>query len=269
MNSSQRETLKSKKQRIQSLMGGLTVHPLYQSLDNQDDLRIFMETHVLAVWDFMGLLKRLQMDLTCMSVPWTPSRFPKKIVRMINEITLGEESDALPGNNFSDHFTLYMEAMKEVEAETCKIETLIDICRSLPSSSTDFLEIVTDWAHSNLRPAESRFLLFNLNLAIKGRLHEVASSFFYGREKVIPEMFSPLVKFIEDSSLECPSLVYYLKRHIELDGDEHSHLAQECLSHLCDDDFQRWIEAYDIAIESLNLRNALWDDVYTRVNSDS
>jgi len=55
---------------IQPLRHNLQEHPIYQSLNSLKDVAIFMELHVYAVWDFMSLLKSLQQQLTCVSLPW-------------------------------------------------------------------------------------------------------------------------------------------------------------------------------------------------------
>ena len=69
-------------------------HPVYSQLQHLDDLKILMQEHVFAVWDFMALLKALQFKLTSTNAPWIPVGSPKTR-RLINEIVLEEESDLI------------------------------------------------------------------------------------------------------------------------------------------------------------------------------
>ena len=43
----------------------LLEHKLYSNIESIKDLQVFTENHIYAVWDFMSLLKALQIRLTC------------------------------------------------------------------------------------------------------------------------------------------------------------------------------------------------------------
>jgi hypothetical protein len=83
-------------QRIQDRLAphraALLAHPVYHEIDRLEALRRFMEHHVFAVWDFMSLLKALQRQLSCVTVPWLPAVDPLGS-RLVNEFVLAEESD--------------------------------------------------------------------------------------------------------------------------------------------------------------------------------
>jgi hypothetical protein len=244
--------------RIESLRQQLTNHPLYTSVQTLDDLHVFMHSHVWAVWDFMSLLKALQRELTCVDVPWVPVGNPATRY-LINEIVVGEESDVDPEGNRISHFELYLQAMQQAGADTSLI---IEFISHLKEGSS----VQQALASVNLPEGSQQFVNFTFDLIKQGRLHEIAAVFTFGREDLIPDMFIALVRQLRDQSPDQLGLfTYYLERHIEVDGDHHSHLAKAMTAELCGLDVQRWQEA-TVAVEAaLKARIALWDSVYQQI----
>jgi hypothetical protein len=242
-----KENLKGK---LSDLNQELSNHDAYKALNSLKSVRTFMEYHIYAVWDFMSLLKSLQQRLTCVEVPWVESKQDPEVVRFINEIVIGEESDLDPEGNAVSHYSLYLKAMEEVGADTSRVKQFIE---------TQDLSLIPEGARE--------FVEYNLKTAKDGTDVEVASAFLYGREKLIPDMFTAIKNVMSDEKVDCPTLIYYLERHIELDGDEHGPLAEKCLQALCGDDKAKWHSAEDVAVESLKLRSSLWDAVLAAINS--
>lgn len=231
------------KNQIQDLKTSLSHHPVYQTFNQIENIRHFMEYHVFAVWDFMSLLKSLQRHITCVDIPWRPSGYPSEMVRLINQIVVGEESDIDQFGVPCSHFDLYLKAMEEVGADTTKIKLFIE--------TLDF----------DLIPAGARdFVRFNLETATSASVLEVAASFFYGREKLIPEMFESIVATLERENIQAPTLMYYLKRHIDIDGSEHGPLAERCLDILAETEEKKAL-SYHMGIKALKMRQELWTNV--------
>src|SRR6202020_2973894 len=103
----------------------LLSHPVYGHIQGVVALRLFMEHHVFAVWDFMSLLKALQRRLCCVDVPWLPATDPLA-TRFVNEIVLAEESDEDGQGGFLSHFGLYLRAMTRCGADTTAIDGLVE-----------------------------------------------------------------------------------------------------------------------------------------------
>ena len=109
---------------IQAERAQLLNHKLYHKIQRISDLQKFTEGHVYAVWDFMSLLKALQVKLTCTTIPWFASHSP--VTRyLINEIVLAEESDEYIDGTRLSHFEMYIDAMKGLGADIDPIFTLI------------------------------------------------------------------------------------------------------------------------------------------------
>src|ERR1700760_1674355 len=113
---------------LSSLRVALLDHPIYTQVASVADLRRFMEDHVFAVWDFMSLLKRLQQDMTCVTVPWFPAD-NAKAARLINDIVIGEETDVDPNGSYVSHLDLYLRAMVDVGANTRQFDTFRSMAR--------------------------------------------------------------------------------------------------------------------------------------------
>src|SRR5260370_23449161 len=125
---------KQDRDRLATLRARLLDHPVYSEVASINDLRRFMEDHVFAVWDFMSLLKRLQQDLTCTSVPWFPAN-NARAARLINDIVIGEETDVDPDGSYVSHLDLYLRATADVGATTRQFDAFRSLARLGTSAS--------------------------------------------------------------------------------------------------------------------------------------
>jgi hypothetical protein len=233
-------------------------HPVYQQVQSAAALRIFMEHHVYAVWDFMSLLKALQQALTVVSIPWVP-RGNANTRYLINEIVVGEESDVDEEGRRTSHFELYLRAMQQAGADIVPVNRLLQaVEEGLPVEKAIALYVS--------EPAVRDFMEFTFSTIASGKLHAIAAVFTFGREDLIPDMF---LQIVQDLSKEAPGQLtifkYYLERHIEVDGGHHSHLAISMLEELCGEDAQKWEEAAAYAKAALESRIRLWDGVLASV----
>ncbi|MER5582027.1 DUF3050 domain-containing protein [Streptomyces asoensis] len=235
---------------IEQIRKEVTAHPIYRRMGSREDLATFMTHHVFAVWDFMSLLKSLQRDLTCVDVPWVP-RGSGVGRRLINDIVLVEESDALNGG-FTSHFELYRAGMDEAGAATARIDTFV----ALVAEGHD--------VPSALRVAQvpapaAAFVRTTFDIIAGRPLHCRAAAFAFSREDLIPDMFDQVIR--KEGADRFPLFRDYLARHIEVDGEEHTPMAMQMVADLCGDDDTRWREAVETATLALEARIRLWDGI--------
>ncbi|WP_203295312.1 DUF3050 domain-containing protein [Luteirhabdus pelagi] len=233
-------------------------HPLYTEIKTPEHLRLFMEYHVFAVWDFMSLLKALQNNLTCTKVPWKPKGNPETRY-LINEIVLAEETDINRAGERQSHFEMYLDAMEKAGADT---STIAKFLQQLEGN-----DIKKTIQKSSLPKAAKDFLTFTFNTISEGKNHNIAAAFTFGREDLIPEMFSEIIKNIQQNFPEedLADFKYYFDRHIELDGDEHGPMALAMIEQLCQDDGRKWHEVEQTVIASLQAREQLWEGVLSEI----
>ena len=230
----------------------LAAHPLYGHLAGIADVRVFMSYHVYAVWDFMALLKALQLHLTNIQSQWAPTG-SARIRRLINEMVLEEESDEIDGVATS-HFELYRAAMVEAGADVGQVD---DFLACLEAGADVDAAMAACGA-----PAGARAFVRNTFETIAtGKPHVITASFALGREDLIPRMFGPIVRSLCGGAHPLSLFELYLNRHIQLDGDAHGSMARAMMGELCGEDPRRWEEATEGAAHALVARIALWDAV--------
>jgi hypothetical protein len=243
-------TLKNK---LTPLYHQLQTHAMYAKIHSIPDLQRFMEHHIVAVWDFMFLLKALQKECTCIALPWRPTG-DAQIRRLINEIVLAEESDLIDGVATS-HFELYLRAMTDIGADTAP---MIQTLRAL-DTGLSFTEAISQ---STFPDSAKTFIMTTWDILESRSLPAIAAAFALGREDVIPDMFVHLVQhhYATDPN-RVATYKTYLERHIELDGDDHGPMAMRLLDIICGTDTAAWQAAEEAAKRALSARIALWDSI--------
>lgn len=246
--------------RLVPLRNSLLTHPVYAKIDRLAALRLFMEGHIFAVWDFMSLLKALQRQLCCVEVPWTPPANPHAC-RLVNQIVLGEESDEDELGNPASHFDLYRRAMGECGADTGPIDRFLEEIRQGRTVEAAIEAI-------GLPDRVRQFVGQTFEVIEGGELCAIASAFTFGREALLPDVFRRIVAELDTAQgTGLGGFRYYLDRHIEVDDGEHGPLAERLVEDLCDDDPDRWRSAEDAAIRSLEARVVLWDEIDARIDA--
>ena len=236
-------------------------HPLYDGLRDELSLRVFMRSHVFAVWDFQSLLTALQRCMTCVEVPWLPTADPTAR-RWVNEIILDEKSDTAPGGTFLSHFELYLQAMQDCGADTTPIRGFLsDLRQGHPLGEA--------LARDDVPRGVASFVSRTLAVAESGAPHRVAAAFAYGREEVIPGMFRRIVDRLADFAPgRWSTFQYYLERHIGKDAEQHAPWAKDMVARLCGTDAALWAAAEETARLVLKARLRLWDETVDLLHAE-
>lgn len=243
--------LVSLQEAIEPVRHQVVSHPMYQQISSLENVRTFQENHVFAVWDFMSLLKSLQRQLTRVELPWIPAG-PTASRRLINEITLVEESDEL-GEGYISHFELYLDGMANAGASRLAVDAFIDLLRE----DTPVTEAI---AAAGVPAAAADFMATTWRIITTEPVHCQAAAFAFGREDLIPEMFQQVIG-IPDPDGRLEAFKDYLARHIEVDGEQHTPMAMQMLIDLCGDDQSMWDACAGTVNAALQARLTLWDGI--------
>lgn len=245
---------------LNSKRAALLAHPMYAQINSIEDFQCFMEQHIFAVWDFMSLLKALQRALTCVEVPWAPKGSPVTR-RFINEIVLGEESDLDSNGKVLSHFEMYLEAMQQIGANTLPIHQLTEWLSYGKSLDEALYQL-------DIREETRAFVRYTFEIINSGQLHKIAALFTFGREDLIPDMFIEILREMQSQGqANIDKLLYYLERHIEVDGGDHGPISLKMMEEICGTDLVKWQEATEVSLVALEKRYQLWDGVRAKLQA--
>ena len=151
------------------------------------------------------------------------------------------------------HFEIYLEAMERAGAST---EAIQRVLKHVPQG------LDLDGAPIAAR----RFVETTFHVIRDGSLAAQAATFTLGREDAIPSMFQSLVRDLNrkmDGDLA--QFMWYLERHIEVDGEDHGPLSLRMVAELCGDDPALWKESLQAAEDAIQARLALWDGILEEI----
>lgn len=221
-------------QAVEPLRREVVDHAIYSELNSVERVRIFLNRHVFAIWDFMSLLKSLQRDLIEVDVPWLPS---------------GSKA----GDGYADHFELYLDGMRQAGADARPI--------------TDFLALLRDGvavpealkgAQAPLAAAD--FTATTWEIIQTAPLHCRAAAVAFGREDLIQEMFRQLLD-IDDPEGTLAVFKGHLAQYLEADSARHTPMARRLLVELCGEDEGKWAACTEVVRTSLRARVRLWTGI--------
>jgi pyrroloquinoline quinone (PQQ) biosynthesis protein C len=151
---------------------------------------------------------------------------------------------------------MYIEAMEACGADTSGIAHFLSEVNSLKN-------IFVAIKKSNLHPNIKAFLDFTFRVIDEGKSHEIAAAFTFGREDLIPSMFTAILKNFQENfpQTDLSKLIYYFERHIELDADDHGPMAMKMITELCGTDAQKWSDVEEVSKMALERRIGLWDAI--------
>ena len=121
--------------------------------------------------------------------------------------------------------------------------------------------------HPRIPPAAARFLTTTQVLIQDGESHALAAAFAYGRELLVPDLFRALLKRLQALALPCPTLCWYLERHIALDGDSHGPLAEAMVLALVGDDAKAMQRVEQVKRQVIEDRKRFWDALHAELRS--
>lgn len=234
----------------------LADHRLYHVVRTLNDVRRFMEFHVWCVWDFMSLAKSVQLAVGAYTVPWVPPP-DASAVSAINEIIGGEEADIGPNGTHQSHFDIYLDAMRQLSANTRCVEDAL----ALIGTGTNPAEAMVS---AGAPQASVEFVSTTMELCSRPP-HARVAAFCLGREELVPTMLATFLHHLPSDNPSLSSFMWYIRRHVDLDSHVHGPLSARLFRAAVGDDPGKRREAIDAALVAVRARATYLDETLAAV----
>ena len=219
----------------------LSHHEVYSKVTSRAQISCFMSYHIFAVWNFIKLLKSLQIK-TSIALRSQALECSGETRDLIGKIVFAEESELYPYGQPTEYFAVYLGAISELEVNSNFLWTFLTSKHSLQS----------------LKPGIQELVGYNLTLAETGTIGEIAAAFFCGREPVSYQLFTSIIKILKQDGKECPNLINYTEKLNQENSRQVGTLVLKLLDYFCKDETDK-VFALQAGLEALNLREQLWN----------
>jgi hypothetical protein len=224
-------------------------HKLYESIVDEQSLRLFMEHHVICVWSYSYLLREIHQEMVASIHPLN-SQSQKEAIRLVSEMILEEEVEEQQDGTLVSHLEIYLEAMQDLGANISPIVSFFDLQDSGQNWQTAL-------KHARFPSAAGRYAR-RMDRIAQGPLHERAAALFYEGEPFIPDAF--LLRLGQlGGGIKIGRLLDYFERHIEGLKRPGFSATGRLVEILCGEDEQMGIEAERAAEEAMKNRVELWN----------
>ncbi|WP_191964869.1 DUF3050 domain-containing protein [Synechococcus sp. RSCCF101] len=240
-------------------------HPLAEEIRDRASLRLFMEHHVFAVWDFLALLKALQASLADAHHSGDPAVDGSGLAA-INRIVAEEEADEAPDNPSGasrvSHLEIYLQAMNEVGADTGPIQRLMERLEAAEVGSLTSEDALRRLERLPIPQPSLRFLTNTFAMIHTGRASVMAAAFAHGRELLVPQLFQAILDRSLIPAQQAPGLHWYFRRHIAVDGDTHGPQSLALVQSLRRGSANEASLSEAAEQQALGARLALWNGIH-------
>lgn len=242
-------------QNFKSELKDLSNHSNHPHIKSKQQLQVYMEHQVFAVWANMSLLNSLKEDFTKTTNPWLPIGDPE-LRFLINKTILQEETAK---NYFGEHqskFEIYLDAMTATGAIT---ENITNFIRHV-SHGTDIFLII---AASKLPLCIKQFIKTIFDIISEGAPHKIAAAFVYSKAGINDDdLINPIAEIEKEAAADLKLLNHYLGMQTENELD----LSFKILDRLCGKDPEKWRDTERIAEIILQNQQTLMEGIEAQLS---